>query len=142
MNLRQIFLNSLQLSGKKAMFFLNRTGMDLAIIYLSLLAALASAPALASPISAGLSINLVFYLIYFFIFYYLPLLLMLIFLLAVAALSRYRRAKSAFRHSGNSLFTPRHIRPSSVQRMHSLPGALQAYCMHFPSPSSCCFWKR
>jgi len=56
--------------------------MDLAIIYLSLLA---SAPALGSRIIAGLSMNLVFYLIYFFIFYYLPLLLMLMFLLAVAA---------------------------------------------------------
>lgn len=45
MNLWQIPPNSLRLPGKKAMFFLNRTGMDLAIIYLSLLASAPLSPA-------------------------------------------------------------------------------------------------
>lgn len=101
MNVWRIFLNSLQLPMKKAMFFLNRTGMDLAIIYLCLLTAIASIPGFISRVQNGSDMNIVFHLIYFFIFYYLPLFVMIMGVLAAAAflalgLAKWQQRKFRF----------------------------------------------
>lgn len=77
MQLWRIFLNSIKLPRKKPMFVLNRTGMDWAIIYLCVLAIIASIPGLLTSDQFDFGLNLVFRLIYFFIFYYIPLLIML-----------------------------------------------------------------
>ncbi|WLV24676.1 hypothetical protein QR721_13700 [Aciduricibacillus chroicocephali] len=83
MQLWGIFLFSSQLPSKKAMFKLNRTGMDWAIIYLCIMTAIISIPGFFSSDQFDFGLNLVFRLIYFFIFYYIPLLLMVILALSI-----------------------------------------------------------
>lgn len=71
------FLNSLKLPNKKAMFKLNRIGMDIVVIYLFILLVIVTIPALIEQlgVTEGLAGDLPFILklIYFFMFYYLPL---------------------------------------------------------------------
>lgn len=73
----EAFVNSLKLPGKKAMFKLNRIGMDIVVIYLFILLFIVSMPALLQQlgVTEGLTDKLPFILkiIYFFMFYYLPL---------------------------------------------------------------------
>lgn len=72
-----VFFNSIKLPNKKAMFQLNRVGLDIAIFYILLLLLITSIPSfihrLTDMDSFGSDMNIVFTLIYFFIFYYLPL---------------------------------------------------------------------
>lgn len=68
--------HSLKLPKKKDTFALNRIGMDITVIYLFIILAIASIPALIDQITMadyGVQIQLFFKLIYFFIFYYLVL---------------------------------------------------------------------
>ncbi|SHF97091.1 DUF1189 family protein [Ornithinibacillus halophilus] len=71
------FIQSLQLPKKQIVFRLNRTGMDITVIYMFLLLFIASIPSLIDRITTstgpGSDMNLVFLIIYFFMFYYLPL---------------------------------------------------------------------
>src|SRR5699024_10390676 len=73
----ETFLNSLKLPNKQAMFQLNRTGMDITVVYLFTLLLIVSMPSLFEMITATsgptADMNLLFLLIYFFMFYYLPL---------------------------------------------------------------------
>ncbi|OZU89450.1 hypothetical protein CIL03_06995 [Virgibacillus indicus] len=85
----QAFIHSIKLPNKKAMFQLNRIGMDITIVYLFILLFLVSIPSLIERLTAtsgpGADMGLFFLLIYFFIFYYLPLnIIVLIVLSAVA----------------------------------------------------------
>lgn len=68
---------SLKLPTKKAMFKLNRIGMDVVVIYLFILLFLASIPALIDRlgVTEGLTgrLPVILKFIYFFMFYYLPL---------------------------------------------------------------------
>ena len=77
MTFLNVFLNSIKLPKKKAMFQLNRVGMDIAVIYMFILLGLVSIPSLIEQLTAssGLAadLNVIFKLIYFFMFYYLPL---------------------------------------------------------------------
>ncbi|MBP2078621.1 DUF1189 family protein [Oceanobacillus polygoni] len=72
-----VFLNSIKLPKKKAMFQLNRVGMDTAVIYMFILLGLVSIPALIEQLTAtsglGADMNVIFKFVYFFMFYYLPL---------------------------------------------------------------------
>ncbi|KKE78301.1 DUF1189 domain-containing protein [Oceanobacillus caeni] len=72
-----VFLNSVKLPNKKAMFQLNRVGLDIAIFYILLILFLTSIPSFIHRLTDmdrfGSDMNFVFTLIYFFIFYYLPL---------------------------------------------------------------------
>lgn len=85
----QTFLHSIQLPRKKAMFWLNRTGMDITVIYLFLLLLIFSVPSLAEQFTntsgPGADLNLLFLVIYFFIFYYLPMAVIVFLLLALIA---------------------------------------------------------
>lgn len=70
-------LHSIKLPQKKSVFFLNRIGMDMTVIYLFILLAFASVPALLEQISMNkqtdIQLHPFFLSIYFFIFYYLIL---------------------------------------------------------------------
>lgn len=80
-------LNSFKLPNKKAMFKLNRIGMDTVVIYLFILLFIVSIPALINQlqITNGLADGLPFILklIYFFMFYYLPLLIGVFILISI-----------------------------------------------------------
>jgi len=71
------FLHSTQLPRKKAMFQLNRIGMDVTVIYMFILLAIVSIPSLIDSlkISTGsiAEMNVFFVFIYFFFVYYLSL---------------------------------------------------------------------
>lgn len=83
------FLHSIKLPHKKAMFQLNRIGMDITVIYMFILLMLVSIPSLIDRLSAtsgpGTDLNIFFLVIYFFIFYYLPLTLIVFLLLSLIA---------------------------------------------------------
>lgn len=85
----QTFIHSIQLPYKKAMFKLNRTGMDIAVIYMFILLILVSIPSLIERLTAtsgpGTDLNLFFLFIYFFIFYYLPMAVIVFLLLSLVA---------------------------------------------------------
>lgn len=72
-----VFKESLKLPRKKAMFTLNRTGMDIVVVYLFILLLFVSIPPLIDRVIetqiAGVDVKQFFKIIYFFIFYYLPL---------------------------------------------------------------------
>ncbi|AXI11031.1 hypothetical protein CUC15_19820 [Oceanobacillus zhaokaii] len=78
----KIFLNSIKLPNKDAMFKLNRVGMDFALFYMFILLFIVSIPALieriTNPTGIGGEMNLIFIVIYFFIFYYLPMTLIVL----------------------------------------------------------------
>src|SRR5690625_5154762 len=69
------FLHSVRLPKKKSVFYLNRIGMDITVIYMFILLAITSVPALIEQISnskeSSLQLHPFFLFIYFFIFYYL-----------------------------------------------------------------------
>src|SRR5690625_7644961 len=69
------FLHSIRLPQKKSVFYLNRIGMDINVIYMFILLAIASSPALLEQITsnkqASEQLHPFFLFIYFFIFYYL-----------------------------------------------------------------------
>src|SRR5699024_924344 len=71
------FKESIKLPSKKAMFTLNRIGMDIVVFYMFILLFLVSIPSFIQQITQVNSylndLNIVFPIIYFFIFFYLPL---------------------------------------------------------------------
>lgn len=83
------FLNSIKLPNKQAMFKLNRTGMDITVVYMFILLFLVSLPTfiaqMTNPAGAMASMNWVFALIYFFMFSYLPLTMIVFVLLSIIA---------------------------------------------------------
>lgn len=83
------FIHSLRLPKKQSVFTLNRIGMDITVIYLFFLLAIASLPALYEQIivneTSTTHIHPFFFLIYFFIFYYLVLVLIVFSLLSIIA---------------------------------------------------------
>ncbi|HLR40726.1 MAG TPA: DUF1189 family protein, partial [Virgibacillus sp.] len=85
----QTFTHSIQLPRKDAMFKLNRTGMDIAVIYMFMLLVFVSIPSLIDRLTAtsgpGTDLNLFFLIIYFFIFYYLPMTVIVFLLLSLVA---------------------------------------------------------
>lgn len=85
----QTFLDSIKLPNKKALFRLNRIGMDIVVIYLAILLFFVSIPSLieqvSNPSGLGANMSLFFLMIYFFIFYYLPLLIIVFSLLSLTA---------------------------------------------------------
>lgn len=89
MILLRTFLQSLKLPNKQAMFKLNRTGMDITVIYMFILLFFISLPTLihqtTSTTGPTADLNIVFLLIYFFIFSYLPLTIIVFLLLSVVA---------------------------------------------------------
>lgn len=84
-----VFKESLKLPRKKAMFTLNRTGMDIVVVYLFILLLFVSVPPLIDRIIetkiAGVNIQQFFKIIYFFIFYYLPLNVIVFILISMIA---------------------------------------------------------
>lgn len=83
------FIESIKLPSKKALFKLNRTGMDIVVIYLAIILILVSIPSLIDQLttSDGLSeqMNGLFFIIFFFIFYYLPLIVIVFSILSLIA---------------------------------------------------------
>ena len=85
----QAFIHSIKLPNKKAMFQLNRIGMDITIVYLFILLFIVSVPSLIVRLTTssghGAEMGLLFLLIYFFIFYYLPLNIIVLVVLSALA---------------------------------------------------------
>ncbi|PAV28470.1 hypothetical protein CIL05_16165 [Virgibacillus profundi] len=85
----QAFVHSIKLPNKKAMFQLNRIGMDITVIYMFILLFLVSIPSLIDRLTAtngpGTEMSLFFLIIYFFIFYYLPLNIIVFIVLSIIA---------------------------------------------------------
>ena len=85
----QAFLHSIKLPSKKAMFQLNRIGMDITVLYMFILLMVVSIPSLIERLTAtsgpGTDLNLFFLVIYFFIFYYLPMTLIVFLVLSLIA---------------------------------------------------------
>ncbi|TRM11031.1 hypothetical protein FH966_04425 [Lentibacillus cibarius] len=85
----RIFLHSLKLPSKQAVFQLNRIGMDFTVIYMFLLMLLISTPSLVDRLSTASgtdeNMNVLFFLIYFFIFFYLPLTIVAFLFIALIA---------------------------------------------------------
>jgi len=83
------FLESIKLPQKKAMFTLNRTGMDIAVVYMFILLFIVSIPSLIDRINSlhtlSVDVELFFLFIYFFMFYYLPLTIIVFILLSIIA---------------------------------------------------------
>lgn len=75
----ETFKQCIKLPSKKALFKLNRTGMDIVVIYMFMLLFITSIPALTERLTNLEGVqeqtHIVFLLIYFFIFYYIPLVL-------------------------------------------------------------------
>lgn len=73
----KVFIESLKLPRKKALFTLNRTGMDIVVVYLFILLLFVSIPPLIDRINetqiGNVDVQKFFRIIYFFFFYYLPL---------------------------------------------------------------------
>lgn len=71
------YINSLKLPQKKALFQLNRLGMDVVVVYIFILLFFASFPSLINqiiyPNDFTKDMNTLFFIIYFFIFHYLPI---------------------------------------------------------------------
>lgn len=83
------FLHSIRLPQKKAMFQLNRIGMDITIVYMFILLAIVSIPSLidslTSPTGSIAEMNAFFIFVYFFMVSYLSLIgLVFIFLSLIA----------------------------------------------------------
>lgn len=85
----QAFIDSIKLPNKKALFRLNRVGMDIVVVYLFILLLFASIPAFIRQITTTGGyiddLNFFFKLIYFFIFYYLPMNVIVFLLLSLIA---------------------------------------------------------
>jgi Protein of unknown function (DUF1189) len=83
------FLHSIKLPKKKAIFQLNRIGMDITIFYILLLLFIVSLPAfidyLLSSSKLSNALNIFFKIIYFFIFNYLPLSIIVFMLISLIA---------------------------------------------------------
>ncbi len=73
----ETFLESIKLPSKTALFKLNRTGMDIVVIYMFFLILIISIPSLVDQLlhPEGLSkeTNVIFIIIFFFIFHVLPM---------------------------------------------------------------------
>lgn len=71
------FLHSIKLPSKKAVFQLNRIGMDITVVYMFIIMAIVALPALLDRLTEssdpGSDMAFFFLIIYFFMFYYLPL---------------------------------------------------------------------
>jgi len=98
-------IQSLKLPQKKAVFALNRIGMDFTVFYLFLLLGLASLPALSDQIitnqTSTFHMHTFFLLIYFFIFYYLIFVLIVFSVISIIAFivtlfARYVQRKLRF----------------------------------------------
>src|SRR5690625_7841311 len=94
----QTFLDSIKLPNKRALFRLNRIGMDIVVIYLAILLFFVSIPSLieqvSNPSGLGANMSLFFLMIYFVSFYYLPLLVFVfsffvLFILFVLGLTKF-----------------------------------------------------
>ncbi|MFD2761326.1 hypothetical protein ACFSUO_10120 [Lentibacillus juripiscarius] len=85
----RMFVDSLKLPAKQAMFRLNRIGMDFTVLYMFILMVVVSVPSFTNRLQdvdgPGNSMNLLFFLIYFFIFYYLPLTIMVFLFISLIA---------------------------------------------------------
>lgn len=83
------FIESIKLPSKKALFKLNRTGMDIVVIYIAIILIFVSIPSFIDQLTTpgGLSerMNAFFFLIFFFIFYYLPLIVIVFAVLSFIA---------------------------------------------------------
>lgn len=83
------FVESIQLPKKKAIFKLNRVGMDAVVVYMFILLGIVSLPNLTNQLRVGSELSAdigpFFYLIYFFIFHYLVVVVLVFIVISIIA---------------------------------------------------------
>lgn len=80
-----LFINSLQLPKKQAVFALNQIGMDFVVFYLFILIALSSIPSYVQQFIENEDLSIFIFTIFFFIFHYLVVLIIIFALLSIIA---------------------------------------------------------
>lgn len=92
-----MFIESIKLPQKKAVFTLNRIGMDTAVFYMFILLAISSLPSYIKQVSENETLSLFLLTIFFFIFHYLVLVIFAFTLLSIIAYISLLIAKLAQR---------------------------------------------
>lgn len=80
-----LFIQSLQLPKKQAVFTLNRIGMDTVVFYLFILIAISSIPAYIDQLQQNERLSVFFFTIFFFIFHYLVVAIVIFIILSIIA---------------------------------------------------------
>lgn len=80
-----MFLKSLQLPKKEAVFQLNRIGMDITVIYMFIILFISSIPTYIEQLQTNQELSIFFFSIFFFIFHYLPVVVIVFIALSIIA---------------------------------------------------------
>jgi len=132
------FKESLKLPSKKALFKLNRLGMDIVVVYMFILLLFVSFPSLieeiTTPNDLSNHLNVFFLIIYFFIFYYLPMtIIVFVFISLIAYVGK-----------GITIMMKRKLHFSILWKMYAfsttLPFALYTIIALFYQFSNLFFW--
>lgn len=84
-SLGTMFIQSLQLPKKRAVFTLNRIGMDTTVFYMFILLFISSIPTFIEQLQVNERLSTFFFLIFFFIFHYLPVVIIVFVALSILA---------------------------------------------------------
>ncbi len=84
-SLGTMFIKSLQLPKKEAVFTLNRIGMDTTVFYMFILLFVSSIPTFIDQLQANERLSSFFFAIFFFIFHYLPVVVIVFVALSILA---------------------------------------------------------
>lgn len=80
-----MFVNSLQLPKKQAVFTLNRIGMDAVVFYVLIFIAISAIPSYVSQYNENEQLSVFIFTIFFFIFHYLVVLIIIFTLISILA---------------------------------------------------------
>lgn len=80
-----MFVESLKLPQKKAVFTLNRIGMDTTVFYMFILLAIASIPSYIKQLGENEQLSIFLFTIFFFIFHYLVIVIFAFAMLSILA---------------------------------------------------------
>lgn len=84
-SLWNMFIHSLKLPQKNAVFALNRIGMDTTVFYMFILLAIASVPSYIEQLNENEELSIFLFTIFFFIFHYLMIVIFAFALLSLLA---------------------------------------------------------
>lgn len=84
-SLWSMFVNSLQLPKKQAVFTLNRVGMDVVVFYLFIFIAISSIPSYVHQYIDNEKLSIFIFTIFFFIFHYLVVLIVIFTMISIIA---------------------------------------------------------
>lgn len=85
MKLWTMFIQSLQLPKRQAVFTLNRIGMDIVVIYMFIILFISSIPTYINQLEVNERLSTFFFSMFFFIFHYLPVVIIVFVTLSIIA---------------------------------------------------------